>query len=111
MTALAVVLVAAGGVGGAIQAALMGRWGERVGTLEAFAFASLLTALIVIGITFAAPRIGTTATIGIVVAGNLAMAAVVDRFGLFGLEKIAFHWERLLGIALLAVGAALSLRK
>jgi transporter family-2 protein len=146
LTGLAVVLVAAGGVGGAIQAALMGRFGERVGTLEAFAFASLLTALIgtvvlvlgraslggyvdaarqpvwlwtaavmsaliVIGITFAAPRIGTTATIGIVVAGNLAMAAVIDRFGLFGLEKIPFHWPRLLGIALLAVGAALSLRK
>jgi transporter family-2 protein len=146
VTALAVVLVAAGGVGGAIQAALMGRFGERVGTLEAFAFASLLTALIgtvvlvlgraslggyvdaarqpvwlwtaavmsaliVIGITFAAPRIGTTATIGIVVAGNLAMAAVIDRFGLFGLEKIPFHWPRLLGIALLAAGAALSLRK
>ena len=130
MTTLAVVLVAAGGVGGAIQAALMGRFGERVGTLEAFAFASLLTALIgtvvlvlwlwtaaamsaliVIGITFAAPRIGTTATIGIVVAGNLAMAAVIDRFGLFGLEKIPFHWPRLLGIVLLAVGAAMSLRR
>jgi uncharacterized membrane protein YeaQ/YmgE (transglycosylase-associated protein family) len=46
VTAFAVALVAAGGIGGAIQAALMGRWGERVGTLEAFAFASLLTALI-----------------------------------------------------------------
>ena len=146
MTALAVVLVAAGGIGGAIQAALMGRFGDRVGTLEAFAFASLLTALIgaalllagrtslsgyadaarqpvwlwtaaamsaliVVGITFAAPRIGTTATIGIVVAGNLAMATVIDRFGLFGLERIAFRWERLLGIALLALGAALSLKK
>ena len=146
MTAFAVALVAAGGIGGAIQAALMGRFGERVGTLEAFAFATLLTALIgaavlligrgglggyaeaarqpvwlwsaaamsaliVLGITYAAPRIGTTATIGIVVAGNLVMAAVIGRFGLFGLEKIPFHWERLVGIALLAVGAALSLKR
>jgi transporter family-2 protein len=39
------------------------------------------------------------------------MAAVIDRFGLFGLEKIPFHWERLVGIALLAVGAALSLKR
>jgi bacterial/archaeal transporter family-2 protein len=146
VTAFAVALVAAGGIGGAIQAALMGRFGERVGTLEAFAFATLLTALIgavvlligrgglggyadaarqpvwlwsaaamsaliVLGITYAAPRIGTTATIGIVVAGNLAMAAVIDRFGLFGLEKMAFRWERLVGIALLAAGAALSLKR
>ena len=146
MTALAVVLVVAGGIAGAIQAALMGKFGERVGTLEAFAFATFLTALIsaalllvaqqsfagyaaaarqppwlwsaaamgaiiVLGITFAAPRIGTTATIGIITAGNLAMAAVVDRFGLFGLEKIPFRWERILGIVLLAVGAALSLKR
>ena len=146
MTAFAVALVVAGGIGGAVQAALMGRWGERVGTLEAFAFASLLTALIgaalllagrgglggyaaaarqpvwlwtaaamsaliVVGITFAAPRIGTTATIGVVVAGNLAMGAVIDRFGLFGLEKLGLPWPRLLGIALLAAGAALSLKR
>jgi transporter family-2 protein len=39
------------------------------------------------------------------------MAAVVDRFGLFGLEKIAFRWDRLLGIALLAAGAALTLKR
>lgn len=146
MTALAVLLVVAGGIAGAVQAALMGRFGERVGTLEAFAFATLLTAvisaalllaarqslagyaeaarqppwlwsaavmgaIIVLGITFAAPRIGTTATIGIITAGNLAMAAVVDRFGLFGLDKIPFRWPRIVGIVLLAAGAALSLRK
>jgi hypothetical protein len=32
VTAFAVALVAAGGIGGAIQAALMDRWGERVGS-------------------------------------------------------------------------------
>jgi transporter family-2 protein len=145
-TALAVGLTIAGGLGGAIQAALMGKFGERVGTLEAFAFATLLTAMlaavllvlarrsldgyseaaqappwlwlaavmgaiIIVGITFAAPRIGTTATIGIVTGGNLATAAVVDRFGFFGLERIPLSWPRVLGIALLAAGAALTLRK
>ena len=39
------------------------------------------------------------------------MGAVIDRFGLFGLEPIPIGWERALGIVLLAVGAALSLRK
>ncbi len=146
MTAFAVALAVAGGIAGAIQAALMGKFGERVGTLEAFAFATLLTALIsatlllvarqslagyaaaarqppwlwsaaamgaiiILGITFAAPRIGTTATIGIITAGNLAVAAVVDRLGLFGLEKIPLRWERVLGIALLAAGAAFTLKR
>jgi uncharacterized membrane protein YdcZ (DUF606 family) len=39
------------------------------------------------------------------------MGAVIDRFGLFGLEQIPMGWPRLLGIALLALGAALSLKK
>ncbi len=124
----------------------MGRLGERVGSFEALAFASLLTAvlaftillavrqsvaayaevarqpawlwlggvmglLIVFTITFAPPRIGITATIGILIAGQLVMGALIDRFGLFGLDRIPLGWPRLLGIALLAIGAALSLRR
>jgi len=57
------------------------------------------------------PRIGTTSAIGLMVAGNLAMGAVIDRYGLFGLDRIAFRWERVLGIVLLAIGAALSLKR
>ena len=67
--------------------------------------------LIVFAITFAGPRIGVAATVGILIAGQLAMGAAIDRWGLFGSERIALHWPRLLGIALLAAGAALSLRK
>jgi bacterial/archaeal transporter family-2 protein len=144
VTALAVALVVAGGIGGAVQAALMGRWGERSGTLEAFATlltaligavvllagrgslagyataarapvwlwtAAAMSALIVGGLTYAAPRLGTTAAVGIVVAGNLAMGVVIDRFGLFGLERIPLGWERILGVVLLTLGAALSLRR
>jgi bacterial/archaeal transporter family-2 protein len=71
----------------------------------------VLGAFIVLTITVAAPRIGTTATIGLLIAGQLAMGVVIDRYGLFGLERIAVSWPRLLGIVLLAAGAALSLHK
>jgi transporter family-2 protein len=71
----------------------------------------LMGAFIVLTITVAAPRIGTTATIGILIAGQLAMGAVIDRFGLFGVEKIELSLPRLAGLALLAAGAALSLHK
>ena len=67
--------------------------------------------LIVFTVTFAGPRIGVAATVGILIAGQLVMGAAVDRWGLFGSARIALHWPRLLGIALLAVGAALSLRR
>lgn len=67
--------------------------------------------LIVFTITYAGPRIGVTATVGILIAGQLAMGAAIDRWGLFGSARIGLHWPRLLGIALLAAGAALSLKK
>jgi transporter family-2 protein len=67
--------------------------------------------LIIFTVTYAGPRIGVAATVGILIAGQLIMGAMIDRFGLFGSQQIALHWPRLAGIALLAVGAALSLRK
>jgi bacterial/archaeal transporter family-2 protein len=71
----------------------------------------LLSAFIVISVTVAPPRIGTTATIGVIIAGNLAMAAAIDRFGLLGQDSIGLSWPRVVGIGLLAAGAALSLHR
>lgn len=145
-TALAVAMTALAGLAGSVQVAVMSRFGERIGTFEALAFATLVTAvlscavlvlarqslggyadgvrapvwlwsagimglIVILSITYATPRIGATATIGLLIAGQLAMGAVIDRFGLFGLDQIAIGWPRLLGIALLAAGAALSLKK
>ena len=145
-TGLAVAVTVAAGLAGGVQVAVMGELGSRIGALEAFAFAALVTAsiaalllivarrsvagyadalrepawlwtgglmgaVIVLAITLAAPRIGATATIAIVIAGNLVMAALIDRFGLFGLERVGLAWPRVVGIALLAAGAALSLRR
>jgi len=45
------------------------------------------------------------------VAGQLVAGTVIDRFGLFGFERIALTWPRALGIAMLAAGAALTLRR
>ncbi|MEN3341303.1 MAG: bacterial/archaeal transporter family-2 protein [Actinomycetota bacterium] len=67
--------------------------------------------LIVFTVTYAGPRVGVAATVGILIAGQLLMGAAIDHWGLFGSERIALHWPRLFGIVLLAVGAALSLRR
>jgi bacterial/archaeal transporter family-2 protein len=64
---------------------------------------------VVTAITFAQPRIGATAVIGILIAGQLVMGAVIDRFGLFGVDQISLSSPRLIGIALLGIGAGLSL--
>ena len=69
-----------------------------------------LMGLTVVGtITFAQPRIGATATIGILIAGQLVMGALIDRYGLFGVQRIDISFPRAVGIVLLGIGAGLSL--
>jgi len=67
--------------------------------------------IIVFTVTYSGPRIGVAATVGILIAGQLVAGAAIDRWGLLGSDRIPLHWPRLLGIALLAAGAALSLKK
>lgn len=145
-TAFAAVFAAAAGLGGAVQIAVQGRLGDRVGSLEAMAMASLIgallalavllvarrslagigdaveapkwmllggvmSALIILAITVAGPRIGVVATTAFLIAAQFALAAVIDRFGWFGVERIGFSSTRVLGLTLLVVGAALTLRR
>lgn len=145
-TGLAATAALCAGLAGALQIAVQGRLGERVGSLEAvataivvacvLALALLLLArrslggigeaiagpkwqllggacsvLIVLGITYAAARIGVVATTAFLIAAQFALAAAIDRLGWFGVERIALTWPRLVGICLLALGAALTLRR
>ncbi len=141
---MAVGLTVVAGLAGAIQAAVMGELGERVGIAPALGFAvivslvcalalllvwersfagirsaaqepawlwlgGLMSVFIVLAITVATPRIGVAATIGIVIAGNLVMGALIDQYGLLGQEQVTLTWPRIAGLLLLAVGAGLSL--
>jgi transporter family-2 protein len=71
----------------------------------------VMGAIVVTTITFTAPRIGTFATIGLLIAGQLFMGVVIDGFGLFGLERIPIGWERVAGLVFLAAGALLVLER
>jgi bacterial/archaeal transporter family-2 protein len=46
-----------------------------------------------------------------VIAGQLTLSVVLDRLGVLGLDERAITWEKLLGIALLAVGTVLIVRE
>jgi transporter family-2 protein len=71
----------------------------------------VMGAIVVTTITFAAPRIGTFATIGLLIAGQLAMGVLIDAAGLFGLERIPLNVARVAGLVLLAGGALLILKR
>jgi bacterial/archaeal transporter family-2 protein len=70
-----------------------------------------LSVLIILAITVASPRIGLAATIGTIIALNLGMAAAIDRFGWFGLDRLGIGWTRAAGLVFLGIGAALTLIK
>jgi transporter family-2 protein len=70
-----------------------------------------ISLFILLAMTVAGPRIGIAATLGILIAGNLVMGALIDQLGLLGLDRVPIGWPRALGIVLLAAGAALSLKK
>jgi transporter family-2 protein len=145
-TGVAALLAVVAGAGGAVQIAVQGRLGERVGAFEAMATASLIgavlallvllvvsrslagigdalgspkwmllggvmSALIILAVTIAGPRIGIVATTSALIAAQFAVATVIDRYGWFGVERIAVTWPRVLGLALLAIGAVLTLRR
>jgi bacterial/archaeal transporter family-2 protein len=146
-TAAAASLALVAGLAGSIQVAVMGRFGQRIGSFEALAanliFSTIVATtvllvlrqslagfgdalrspwwywiggggmgvVVVLTITVVTPRIGTAATIGLLIAGQLAMGVVIDTYGLFGVDKVALSWPRILGVLLLAAGALLALRR
>jgi transporter family-2 protein len=71
----------------------------------------LMGFVIVSAITYAPQRIGTFATAGLLIGLQLVATAVVDHYGLFGLDRIAFTWPRALGFVLLAGGSVLVLKR
>jgi bacterial/archaeal transporter family-2 protein len=73
--------------------------------LGGFCGAVLVTATLV-----ATPRLGVTTTFVAVIVGQVAMAAVIDRFGLFGVAMRGLSPTRIAAIGLLAVSMFLLLR-
>jgi transporter family-2 protein len=71
----------------------------------------VMSVLIILAITVAGPRIGVVATTALIIAAQFSLASVIDRYGLFGVERIPLDRPRVLGIALLVLGAALTIRR
>jgi bacterial/archaeal transporter family-2 protein len=68
-------------------------------------------AFVVFTLAFSPPRIGTFATVALLVAGQLAAGALIDAFGLFGFERVPLTLWRFTGLLFLAAGAFLVLRR
>jgi transporter family-2 protein len=64
----------------------------------------------VVSVTLVAVRsLGARAMIGCLLTGQLAMAAIIDQFGLLGVSQQPLTLVRSIGLAMLAGGVALVL--
>jgi bacterial/archaeal transporter family-2 protein len=66
--------------------------------------------LIITAAALAFPRIGPAAAIALFVAGQGVAAVVVEHYAWFGMTRVPFSMSRLIGVALVVIGAFL-LRK
>ena len=70
----------------------------------------LLVAFYVLSITWIAPRFGVGNAVFFVLLGQLAAAAAIDHFGLFGAKVMPLSPTRAAGIALMAAGVFVTQR-
>lgn len=102
---LALILVASLSSGGLSSIGSVGRvpwWALIGGMLGAF---YVTVALVTVR------TLGLSSLTAIVVSGQLAIAVVVDRFGLLGIAKQQIGATRIVGLVLLVVGVVLVVRK
>jgi transporter family-2 protein len=101
-TALVVLVVARRSIDG-LRAGLSGpKW---------LLLGGVMSAVIILSITVAGPRIGIVATTAVLIAAQFALATLIDRFGWFGVDAVPVSLARIAGLVLLAAGAALTLTR
>ena len=84
----------------------------RVGRVPWWAvIGGLLGAVFVTVALLTVRTLGVSGLTAVVIAGQLGMAVVIDRFGLFDVARQHIGVQRIVGLLLLAVGVVLVLRK
>ena len=98
----------------AVAIPLLLRGGGALGNYRSvpwYALISGVSGLVILSaISYTIPRVGTVATVTLVVAGQLFLSVMLDHFGVFGLEVRHLDLQRLIGLAVLFVGVWLTVR-
>jgi len=56
------------------------------------------------------PEVGVANATTAIIVGQVITAIIIDHFGAFGLERIAYGWNQIVGLILLGIGAKLLLK-
>ena len=90
---LGILFSAIAGMAMSVQGVMNTRLGEGI----------VITLTVMLGIK----SLGTTVAISIILISQLMVAALIDAFGIMGSEKIAFGWNKYVGLAVMCGGMLL----
>ena len=90
---LGILFSAIAGMAMSVQGVMNTRLGDGIG----------ITLTVMLGIK----SLGTTVAISIILISQLMVAALIDAFGIMGSEKIAFGWNKYVGLAVMCGGMLL----
>lgn len=69
----------------------------------------VLNVMIIYGVMFSISKTSAGIATTIIITGQLAMSLLIDHFGWFGLEQMAFTWQRGIGLVMMGIAAKLLL--
>ena len=64
-------------------------------------------AVYVTGVVYVTPKIGVGAAMALVITGQIVTSALLDHFGAFGIDAHPVDFRRLIGFAMVIIGALL----
>ena len=88
-----------------------GDLGEAKGLSWYYLTGGVLGAVYVTTALIAVRTLGAGGVTAATIAGQLSLSILLDRAGVLGLDERALSWERILGVALLALGTFLVVRE
>lgn len=84
-----------------------GNFKEIVSVNKLYLLGGVLGIIITLTVMLAIGKLSPTVAVSVILISQLAVAAIIDAFGLMGSERIAFSWNKYAGLALMTGGVLL----
>lgn len=84
-----------------------GNFKEIVSVNKLYLLGGVLGIIITLTVMLAIGKLSPTVAVSVILISQLAVAAIIDAFGLMGSERIAFSWNKYVGLALMTGGVLL----
>ncbi len=81
-----------------------GNFSALAGTNRLYLLGGVLGLAITITVMLAIKGMGPTVAISVILIAQLLVAAIIDAFGWFGTERVAFGWQKYVGVGLMIAG-------